>query len=86
MKLALVENGVASCLVCSWHYKAPASRKNWKSKQEEQLSPEERATLLEKVTLAHLRTNHDRLMLSKEELGKEKNRTYYCGRRPERGV
>jgi len=84
MRLALITpDGLAGCLVCRWTWKAPN-----KKRKGGELTPEEKFKVLEENILAHLQYEHDRIMITRDQLQQTEegllNKTYYHGRRPER--
>lgn len=91
MKLAMTTpDGIAHCLLCSWQQYIARKRKNRRTKEEVEVSPQERSEALEKAVLAHLRDCHDRVMLTREEVVSKNQeeaplpKVYYHGRRPAR--
>lgn len=92
MKLAMTtHDGTAHCLLCPWQQRIASKRKNRRTKEEVEVSPQERGEALEKAVLAHLRDCHDRVMLTKEQVASKNQeeplpKVFYHGRRPERFV
>lgn len=90
MILALVSpDGVATCTCCAWQWKVPGKplrKGKGKFQAVRELTLAERLKLLEEQVLAHLRDQHDRLMLTRHELatGGEFPKVMYEGRRPSR--
>ena len=85
MKLAAIHpDATAHCFLCRWSFKMPFKRRVVRGEAQE-VSPQERAKLLEEVVVGHLREAHDRLLLSKDERPPDDEgmpgKVYYLGRR-----
>lgn len=87
MKLAAITpDAIAQCYLCRWAYKAPL-RKRKKLGKPEELTLEDKRKVLEEIIIYHLRSAHDKMLLTKEELPAEEGllgKTYFNGSRPKR--